>query len=153
MAIMRLHQITAKLDRVFASTAQINDEEVKSHLSRYLCVLTSGYIEESLKIIIRDYISSKSHPNIINYVSSKIKNTTSLNFNNICVFLNNFNDDWKAQFEDQISDEEKDSINSIVANRHLIAHGHDVGVSYVGIANWYNNTKSVVSKIHSIVNS
>ena len=49
MPTKRLFEIESRLDKVFCSTGKITDDEIKSHLSRYLCVLTSGYIEESFK--------------------------------------------------------------------------------------------------------
>jgi hypothetical protein len=47
MAYTSLHEITSRLDRVFESSKSIDDDEVKSHYARYLCVLTSGYLEEA----------------------------------------------------------------------------------------------------------
>jgi len=153
MTTKRLHEITSKLDRIFDSSGKIEDDEIKSHLSRYLCVLTSGYIEESVKIIIRNYVSGKSHPNISNYINSSTHSITNLNCEKISSFLNTFNNEWKEEFDNHISAEEKDAIDSVVANRHLIAHGSNVGVSYVRVNNWYKNTKSVVEKIQHIINS
>ena len=153
MTTKRLHEITSKLDRIFNSSSKIEEDEIKSHLSRYLCVLTSGYIEEAVKIIIRNYVSDKSHPNISNHINSSTHYITNLNCEKIGSFLNTFNNEWKEKFDNQISDEERDAINSIVANRHLIAHGSNVGVSFVRVNNWYKNTKSVVIKIQNIINS
>lgn len=45
-----------RLDVMFALAAkQGADEEVLSHWARYLCVLTSGFIEVSLKSILSEY--------------------------------------------------------------------------------------------------
>lgn len=153
MPTKRLHEITSKLDGIFISSGKIDDDEIKSHISRYLCVLVSGYLEEAIKIIIRDYSSNKSHTNISNYINSSTSHITNLKFNNICTFLNQFNSEWKESLDNRVSDAERDAIDSLVANRHLIAHGHDVGVSYVRINDWYKNTKSVVNKINEIINT
>ena len=58
----------------------------------------------------------------------------------------------ETAFENIVSDEEKDAINSVVANRHLIAHGRNVGVSHVNVKAWYKNIKRFVQKISIIVN-
>lgn len=153
MAENRLFEITSRLDRIFDSSNKVDDDEIKSHLARYLCVLTSGYIEEAMKIIIREHVTPRASQNISNYVNSSARMITNLRCERIGKFLSEFNSEWKENFENQISDEEKDAIDSVVANRHLIAHGRNVGVSYVHVKNWYENTKSVVKKIHNIVNS
>jgi hypothetical protein len=149
---LSLQTISSRLDRVFESSRSITDDEIKSHYSRYLCVLTSGYLEESIKIIFRIYISSRTHPTISNYVISSISKLTNLKTEKIGNFLNSFNSEWKEKFETMLTDEEKDSVNSVVANRHLIAHGQNVGVSFVSVNEWYKNIKKAVEKVSTIVN-
>jgi hypothetical protein len=148
-----LHSISSRLDRVFESSKGISDEEIKSHYARYLCILLSGYLEESIKIIIRDYSSMKASPNLSNYINTSLHNLTNLNCEKIGNTLSYFNNNWKDKFENSLTGEEKDSIDSVVANRHLIAHGQNVGVSYVRVKLWYKNIICVVGKISSIVNS
>lgn len=147
-----LHEISSRLDRVFESSKNIDDEEIKSHYARYLCVLTSGYLEESVKIIIGNYVSNRTPPAILNYVNSTTSNLTNLKTEKIINFLNTFDSKWKDEFEIILTEEEKDSIDSVVANRHQIAHGKNVGVSYVNIKEWYKNIKNVVEKIDKIIN-
>jgi hypothetical protein len=110
-------------------------------------------LEESVKIIIRIYVATKTHPNISNYMNSSTGNLTNLKSEKLGNFLNAFNSDWKEKFDTMLTDEEKDSINSVVANRHQIAHGQNVGVSYVHVNEWYKNIKKVVEKVSTIVNS
>lgn len=148
-----LHEISSRLDRVFESSRGIEDDEIKSHYARYLCVLTSGYLEESVKIIIRTYVSQRTHSTISNYVDSSTNNITNLKTDKLSKFLNSFNSEWKDKFETTLTDEEKDSVDSVVANRHQIAHGQNVGVSYVRVNDWYKNVKKVVEKVSVIVNS
>lgn len=152
-ANISLHEISSRLDRVFESSRYIEDDEIKSHYSKYLCVLTSGYLEESIKIIVRVYVSTKAHPSILNYVNSATGNLTNLKSEKLGVFLNSFNNEWKEKFDTMLTDEEKASIDSVVANRHQIAHGQNVGVSYVRVNEWYRNIKKVVEKVSIIVNS
>ena len=148
-----LHEISSRLDRVFESSKEINDDEIKSHYARYLCVLTSGYIEESVKIIIRIYAKTRGHSNISNYINTSTNTLTNLNSDKLGKVLNSFNSEWRDKFEAILTDEEKDAIDSVVANRHQIAHGQNVGVSYVRVKEWYKNIKKVIEKISLIVNS
>jgi hypothetical protein len=148
-----LHEMSSRLDRVFESSRGIEDDEIKSHYARYLCVLTSGYLEESIKIIIRVYVSQRTHPTVLNYIDTSTSNITNLKTEKLSKFLNSFNSEWKDKFETTLTDEEKDSIDSVVANRHQIAHGKNVGVSYTRVNEWYKNVKKVIEKVSIIVNS
>lgn len=152
MANSNLHKITARLDQVFESSAKVKDDEIKSHLARYLCVLTSGYIEESIKILISNYVSTKAAPFVMNHVNSTTNNITNLNSEKIGQLLNTFSNRWKDEFDQSLSDKEKAAIDSIVANRHLIAHGRNVGVSYVSMKEWYKDIKHAIEKIRLIMN-
>lgn len=147
-----LHEITDKLENVFVSSSKVEDDEVKSHLARYLCMMTSGYIEEALKIIIRNYLNGKANQPIKNFVNTSIKRSTNFNFETICQFLGAFDNTWRLAFENQVSTEEKLAIDSIKANRDQIAHGRNVGVSFSNVNDWYKNAKNVIEKINSIVN-
>lgn len=151
MTSRSLYEATARLDRVFEMSDRIDDDEAKSHLARYLCVLTSGYLEEVIKILIQDYVAAQSSPTVANHVSSRTSNLTNLNSEKIGQLLNSFSSSWRDKFIDCLSEEEKDAIDSVVANRHQIAHGRNVGVSYVRIKDWYKDIKRVVDKIRVIM--
>jgi hypothetical protein len=97
-------------------------------------------------------VTNKSHPNIHNYVTVSTDNLTNLRTEKLCKFLNSFNSEWRREFENIVSDEEKDAVNSVVSNRNHIAHGQDVGVTYVSVLKWYKNIKKVVEKISIIIN-
>lgn len=148
-----LHDITAKVDNVFLLTEKVAEDEVKAIFAKYLCVLSSGYLEESIRIIINNYVITKSHPYISSYVLFTTKNLTNYNTEKICKLLNVFNPQWREKFESNITVEEKDAIDSVLANRHQIVHGRDVGVSYIHIKNWYIHIKRTIQVLNVIVNN
>jgi len=144
----RLYSEKQKMDQLFARLKDfIDDDELAAHWSRYLCVLLSGFIENSLKILITEYTNKKSHPNVSNYVSKQISFITNLNYERIQQLLGAFSDNWRSNYEANITDEQKDAIDSIVANRHNIVHGRSVGVSPVQIKEYYTSVLKVVNII------
>ena len=147
------HSLSIKLDNAFEYLSRIEDDEIKSHYSRYLCVLVSGYLEESIRLILKGYTSEKAHGNIANYFNVTTSNLTNLKTEKICNLLNMFSSIWKDSFLDILTEEEKDAIDSVVANRHHIAHGRDVGVSPARVISWQKNIKKVVMKFSKIVNT
>ena len=146
-----LHQLSTKLDNVFKMTDAVVDDEIKGHLSRYLCILTSGYLEEALKLLLRDYVYQRASRNIHDYISSQLHDVTNLKHEKIASILGQFNGDWRDEFIKKISPEEKDALDSIYSNRNQIAHGQNTGISYVNMKDWYKQVQIVVSKLKVII--
>jgi hypothetical protein len=82
-------------------------------------------------------IASKAHPNVANYVNNRLKDVTNLNNEKIKQLLGSFNSDWVKIINENILDDQKDAIDSILANRHQIAHGKSVGITYARVVRYY----------------
>ena len=67
------------------------------------------------------------------------------------ILLDSFNPTLKGKFGDIVTDQNRDALNSIVANRNNIAHGRNVGVSYVRVKDWYQETKKIMENIRSVL--
>lgn len=117
----------------------------------------SGYIEESLRVLLEQYSKNHSSSHIQNFISQEIKNITNCKTSKIENILSKFSPAWKDYFIDQMSskseksDEIKNSINSIIANRHQIAHGKNVNLSYSSVSNYYKNVKKAVDILENII--
>lgn len=145
------YQFKQKIDNIFLFTSSISDDEIKSALVKYLCVLISGYLELNLKEIILDYATNKSSPIIQNYIEYSIQNITNLKTTKIIDILRKFNKDWGTEIENLISPEQKDAVDAVIANRNNIAHGKDVGLSYVRIKDYYKRIQEVIDKLENTV--
>ena len=58
-----------------------------------------------------------------------------------------FNPDWANKLETETQGEIKAAVDSIVANRHLIAHGIWVGISYIRMKEYYERAIKLVALI------
>lgn len=143
------------LDRLFDHASELEeqgevDDEVRAHLTQYLCVRASGYVEFSVKTILREYVKSRtsgSGPHILNYVNSQLKRTLSPRRSEVLKLIGNFSSDWKEIISDEIKEELETSLTSIVANRNNIAHGEDVTLSLNDMKIHFQNAKKVVEII------
>jgi len=134
-----------RLDQVFSLVAILpKDEEVLSHWARYLCVLTSGFLENSLRTLLQFYTEKHANKTVADFVLSEVKHITNLNEDKIVQLLGSFSTTWRDTFLSLRSPEQKDAIDSVVANRHLIAHGKQVGISFVQIKEYYGSISKVV---------
>ena len=146
-----------RIDALFAKIRLISNPADQSDWSKYLCILVSGYIEESLRVLLEQYSKNHSSSHIQNFISQEIKNITNCKTSKIENILSKFSPAWKDYFIDQMSskseksDEIKNSINSIIANRHQIAHGKNVNLSYSSVSNYYKNVKKAVDILENII--
>ena len=121
-----------RLDTLFVLAGKLPpEEEALSHWARYLCVLTSGFIENSMRMLLKTYIEQHANDAVANFAWTRIKDLTNLNEERLARLLGSFDPMWRETFEDKTSSQQKDAIDSVVATRHLIAHGQSVGITLV----------------------
>ena len=140
-----------KLDNLFDEASKIADLEIKAYFSRYLCVLVSGFIENSLRIILSKYATKRSHPNIANFVNQRLSHQTNFNTEKISQLLGGFSPDWRIKFDEKLPDELKNAFDTVLANRNPIVHGNNVGMSYVRIKGYYADVVKGIELICDLV--
>ena len=59
--------------------------------------------------------------------------------------------DWSNEFTNRINDQIKTAIDNVVGNRHKIAHGRSITMSYHNISTYYNNVKKAVEILEEII--
>lgn len=124
------------------------DEEIRAHLSRYLCIISNGHIEESLRIIYGKYTESKSsHQNITNYVSRDLGDFRNPNVEKILALASRFSPEWRKELELFLTDEMKDSLNSIVNIKNALSHGRTTGISYITLKKYWDNVLNILDFI------
>ena len=146
--ILAVVQEKQRLDSVFSLVEQMApSDEVLSHWAKYLCVLTSGFIENSLRLVLYEYARTHADKTVASYVSARLEGLTNLNDEKICQLLGSFSDDWRDTFLKMRSEEQKDAIDSVLANRHLIAHGRSVGLTQARMKQYYSEICKAVKTI------
>lgn len=146
-----------RIDALFSKISVIPDPASQSEWAKYLCVLVSGFIEESLRVLLEEYARNNASPKIQNYVSPKLSRITNCSNNKIKDILREFDPNWEHAFDAQIAarstraDEIKNSIDSVVTNRHSIAHGRNTGIRYATISTYYGNVKTAVEILEVII--
>jgi hypothetical protein len=140
-----------RIDNLFKKVALFEELEIKSEWSKYLCILVSVFIEESLRVLLEKYCENKASANIQKFVGKKIDNITNCKTEKIKRILLEFSSDWENEFTNKINDQIKTAIDNVVQNRHKIAHGKSIPMSYHNILNYYNNVKKAVEILEEII--
>lgn len=140
-----------KLDDLFKEVSLVKDDEIKSHLSKYLCIKVSGYFENVLKVLISDYVSKSCSKESANYIISNTKRITNLSDEKLTDFLKSFSDKWTDDYNYAITDQHRSSLNSLISNRNSIAHGQQDSISFKIIEQYYHDLKEIVIYLKLII--
>ena len=152
MMLRELSTQRQRLDELFEKARQIQDLELQAHWSRYLCVLVSGYIENSVRLLLFEYAKKRAQPIVASYVLNRIEQFQNPTMGAILELMGRFSQDWKNELAAQTEGELKESVNSIVGLRHRIAHGASVDLSMVPMTRYYRNAVKVVELIELCCN-
>ncbi len=146
-----------RLDKLFDMVPtlpddEIADYEVKAHWARYLCVLTSGYLEVSVQTIYGGYARGKSAPNVVNFVENQLKRFRNLKIERITTLAGMFNPEWAKELGELTEGEIGDAVNSVVAIRNSIAHGEAVGITIGRMKQYYSTIVRLVKMLEDQCN-
>lgn len=124
--------------------------EVQSHWAKYTCVVMSGYIENSIQEILRSFTEERCPSQVLNYTSSQLRFFQSGTVENILKVVGSFDRTWELDLTAFITEERRAAINSIIGNRHRIAHGLDVSVTVHQLSEWYPRVNEVIDHLVGI---
>ena len=137
------------LDRTSVLLAQLRGDSIDAYYAAYmaqlLCIQLSGILEAAIRESLATYATQRSAPEVARYAQNQIESFQNPNPEKILKLLRSFDAEWAASLETYWEGEIKDSIGSIVGQRHLIAHGRATNVSLSRISDW---KKSVVKFIN-----
>jgi len=148
MSITDQQRLRQRLDSLFDKISALsNDPELMAHWARYLCVLSSGYIEQAIRLILSDFARKQSASEVASFVSNQLEAFQNPKMGKVLNLVGAFDKNWRASLERDTTGELKDAVDSIVANRHNLVHGRNVGISFVQMADYYKRAKRVVDKV------
>src|SRR5215472_9324039 len=129
--LIELERCLRSIDSSLGSLRSVEiDEALLAMIFQHLCIRMSGNLEVCITEILNEYTRGKANPLIRRAVERMMGTFQNPGCQRITNLLTNFNSAWGQEFERFANDEEvKDKIDSIAANRNLIAHGRDTGIS------------------------
>lgn len=152
-----LHRERDKVSRIIelGKHLPIDDGELVGHWGRYACVSCSGYLETALRLVIQKRIEKKSSPEIQAFVVRSLESIQNPKAERFVKVLRSFREEWGNSLEEyfQKNDEVKNAIDSIMANRHLIAHGKNCSISLGRIQAYFKLADLAVSFIDEMLNA
>ena len=125
--------------------------ELQAHWAKYTCVIMCGYIETAIIELLRQYVEEKRCPKpVTSYITYQLKFFQNASVDKIIALVASFDKGWETSLSTFIDDERRAAINSVVGNRHRIAHGLDVTVTVAQLARWYPKVTEVITHIKGL---
>lgn len=123
--IQRLRDL---IDRVGPATN--GDLELQAHWARYICVLASGLLENAVAELYSDYVRRRASPSVAAFANATLTAVQTPKTQKLLDIAGRFESRWREELTLYVdSDGRRDAIDSIIANRHLIAHGKNAGIT------------------------
>ena len=140
-----------RLDTMFDRANDLpEDPEIKAHWAKYLCVLVCGFLENSVELCLFEYCKQRINIQIQNYVRSQLYRFQNPKMEEIIRLFGAFDPEWQGRLEIECEGELSDAVNSIVGNRHSIAHGGSVSLTIGGLHKYYQKALKVVDVLHRV---
>jgi hypothetical protein len=147
-----VHALHARLAATFARATQLplDDLELKSDFSKYLCVLVSGFLETAVSTCVIEFCRKKSHSAVAKYTTQQLSQLQNLKAEKLLQLVGSFSQDWRIRLENFMKDGRKDAVDSVVDLRNKIAHGDNVTVTSTRVADYFKAVTEVVEEVEQI---
>jgi hypothetical protein len=141
----RQRALLRSLIRRVGHAADLHDIEMQAHWAKYLCILVAGFVENSLRLTFGRYVKQSSQPRVARYFESRLNRLQNPKAKNVVELVASFDPLWAKNLETFLSgNNRKDAIDSILNNRHLIAHGQNSGITVASVDQYLNRIVEVV---------
>ncbi len=111
--------------------------------------MVSGFLENAVEVLLVEYTSKRADDKVRQFVSKELGQFQNPKFGKIADVLGKFSSEWKTNVESWTTEENKDAVNSVVANKNQIAHGQSTGISLATIKEYYERVVDFVTNLES----
>ena len=151
MKTRSLHSQIQRIEHLFKQTSALPSADIQAHWAKYLCVLCAGYLENALREIANEFIKNKADPRVVNFAARSINKIQNPKIHKFVEVLNGFSQEWGRLFKDYADKQGRgEAIDSIMNNRHNIAHGKDSTITIARLRSWLDSSLELVEYLEQI---
>ncbi|MHB9804566.1 HEPN domain-containing protein [Pantoea ananatis] len=129
--------------------------ELQGHWGKYTCVLASGFLENAISEVFNEFVSNGAAPAISSYTLKSLAKIQNPKTNKFIETATHFKKEWGESLEQFIDADisRKEAIDSIMTNRHLVAHGKNTNISIVKVKEYLEKSVEVIEFLESKCNT
>ncbi len=130
------------------------DDEMRSHLAKYVCILCSGFLENAVQTIYSEYVKKETvSSSIISFATVTLNKIQNPNSDKFKALAKSFNPEWEPLLNTFLQSEERSTaLNYIIRDRHKIAHGKDSDITLGRIKDYHNKTVEIIKYLENQCN-
>jgi hypothetical protein len=133
-----------------AGDAGLDDFELLAHWAKYLCVLVAGFLENSLAEVYSEFVTDSSSPAVARFATTMLGNIQNPKAQRFLEITGAFDDAWRVELERFLAaNGRKEALDSVMANRHQIAHGENSGITLVRVNQYLEKCVEVIDFLES----
>jgi hypothetical protein len=123
--------------------------ELQGHWGKYLCILSAGFLENAISEIYIELTKNSSSPQVASFTTKMLQKINNPKASKFIETARAFKKEWGEELEKFFGEnpEIKTSIDSIMTNRHLIAHGKTATVSIAQIREYLDGSIRAIEYI------
>jgi RiboL-PSP-HEPN len=151
---MRSQELSSQLQAIHSLIANTEKAvggnlELQRHWAKYLCVLVAGFFENAMSEVYIDFVNHSASPPVAGFARRTLEQINNPKSNKFVEIARAFKREWGYELEDFFnqSPQRKDAIDSIMNNRHLVAHGKTSAITVVRVKEYLNIGVEVIEFI------
>lgn len=138
-----IRSLITKVDRSCS-----DDIELRSHWAKYICVLASGFLENSIYEVFSVFVDRAASQPVADYAKKKLSRIQNPKAQKIVEVLGEFKADWRNELKKFLDEKGRGSaIDSIMSNRHQIAHGKNSDITLIKVKDYLEKSVQVIEFI------
>lgn len=119
-------------------------------LAQLVTVWASGYLESACREIVLGYAGRRADENVVNYISRTLDKFSNPKMHKILELLHAVDHDATDELRLFADGRIEASVNSIVSNRHRIAHGRSSQITMVQVKGYYEDARRLTKKMKEL---
>lgn len=153
MINLRLNTLKQNIDNIIKDADENleAEDEKKSHLAKYVTVLISGFLENAVYEVYRDYaLSKETDAKVLQFVEGRLKDINNPNGERLIQIASQFYNTWGVDLRAYLAENNRNgAIGSIIKNRHKIAHGENSDITLISVKDHWSRVIEVVKFIEN----
>lgn len=144
----QLQRIDALLRRVLEASG--SNVELSSHWAKYLCVLAAGFLENAIQDVYSRFVRLSASEPVQAYAISRLDEIKNPKTRRFIEVASSFRRSWGEELGQFVAEDgRREAIDSIMQNRHQIAHGGDSGITVARVRDYLDKSVQVVEFIEN----
>lgn len=123
--------------------------ELLAHYARYLCVLVSGFAEQSVKELASHYCKKRASDPVHRYVRGQLSLLRNVDLEKLRKLVQAFSTEWWQQIENELGDELQAFV-SVASTRNNVSHGGDSGITMNVVGQYFEQISRVLTRLSEL---